>query len=474
MAWNEKQGQFIARYRVFPPPPFGSTDPLWATKRLPKAFKRHQSLDAERWLIGWYAQHHRNAGVPGPNVEVQAADKTIALLADRWLAYRERDDGTALNTFVGYRRTLKNWILTNDRFPHYRIDHLDMEQDFNSEVCLAWIDSLCGRATTQLRYAEVLKQFFRDCIAHGWVSADMFNPLDRPIVARRLSHLRSTSDDERTTSFLTAAQVATLLTTPTSKVIDYRRVKYVLTVATGLREGEVQGLMWSDLHLDGPTPYVFVERQLIRGGPKPLVHIRELRRQGIAKTDFMNVKTAIASDPKRKSKRPLPLLPIVVAALRFWWRLGWTQHAGRSPEVDDPVFSSGQRNAHQPYGQFCTSDSAELVRADLDRVGLPTEFVDAQTKASAHFSFHSLRHTFATLLEAGGVERSRIGELLGHKAASVAAKHYIGTLVESRASLVAQLPLPNRIQLRGTLIKVAGDEDSGNVIDLEKRRARRP
>jgi hypothetical protein len=53
--------------------------------------------------------------------------------------------------------------------------------------------------------------------------------------------------------------------------------------------------------------------------------------------------------------------------------------------------------------------------------------------------------------------RLTIGELLGHKASDVAAKHYIGDVLGARAPLIARLALPAWIQIRGTLIEVPGE-----------------
>lgn len=450
LKWNERQCQFIVRFRKALPQ---DGEDAWGTKRVPKHFARHQELDAERWFMGWYGSYLKTGGLNVSAIETIPATKTLRLLSERWLAYRYDDDGTAINTYNGFRRVLQNWILSNERFEHVGIDHLDMERDFTGEICLAWINSLKGKGATRLRYAEVLKQVFADCIAHGWISPNVHNPLARPVVAKRLSQLREEAADERPTIFLSPAQVEVLLTAPNSKIIDYRRLRYLVVLATGLRDAEVQGLIWSDLRLDAPIPYVWVDRQLVRGGPKPFVSTRELRQRGVKKDDVKKLATAVMTEPKKKSRRALPLLPIVVQALRFWWQVGWQQYTSRRPTKEDAVFPSGKRNSHQPYGQFCFSESPELLRADLDRVGLPTSFEDPETGGKQPFTFHALRHTFATLLELGGVERSRIGELLGHRASDVAAKHYIGDVLAARAPLVARLGLPTRVQLRGTVIE---------------------
>jgi integrase len=226
----------------------------------------------------------------------------------------------------------------------------------------------------------------------------------------------------------------------------------------------LQGLIWSDIHLDAPLPYLYVARQLLKVGPKPFIHERQLPEP--RKASFLRCPQAVVGDPKKKSRRPMPLLPIVVEVLRYWWRQGWRQYAGRTPELDDPLFPAGQRNSHQEYGSFCKSESPELLRKDLERLGLPTRFTDPATHEQHDLTFHGLRHTFATMLDRAGVDRRRIDDLLGHCAAKVADKHYIGTLVETRAGLVAKLPLPTRVQLRGCVVDVGGvtEEPHSNVI----------
>ena len=164
LKWNERAQQFVVRFRKALPQDGEDT---WGTKRVPKQFLRHQELDAERWFMGWYAAHLKTGGLNAPATEVVPATKTIQLLSERWLAYRYEDEGTAINTHNGFKAVLRNWILSNPRFEHIEVDHLDMERDFTADVCLSWINSLKGRGTTRLRYAEVLKQLFADCIAHG-------------------------------------------------------------------------------------------------------------------------------------------------------------------------------------------------------------------------------------------------------------------------------------------------------------------
>ncbi len=472
LAWNEKAGQFFVRFRKFW---VREGESAWGTKRLPRTFRRHQELDAERWVIDWYAKYQQQGGVAPDHGNVVPIRRTIEQLGPKWLQYRHEDRGTALKTYEGYVRVYRNWIRTNERFEHFRIDRLDMDRDFVPEVCLRWVRSLRGKPTTIVRYADILKQLFKDCILHSWVNPTMHNPMDHPLVTKHLAVLRREADKERPTVFLTAEQASDLLTRPSRKVIDYRRIRYLLVLATGLRDAEVQGLTWSDLHLDAPIPFLNVERQLIKSGPKPWTHVRELRDD---KSQIGRHPTAVVDDPKKNSKRPMPLIALLTEALRYWWKIGWAQYTRRKPQKDDPVFPAGQRNSHQEYGSFCMCESPELLRKDLERLRLPMHFTDPTTGVEHNMTFHGLRHTFSTLLDLQQVDRRRIDQLLGHGAGKVAEKHYLGKLVAARAPIVAMLPLPTKIQLQGRVIEVADFSDA-NVVPIirpgrdEGRRRRR-
>lgn len=467
--WNEKAEQFFAKYRLFPPPEFGSDQPEWGTKRVPKGFRRHQRLDAERWMIGWYTGYVGSGGVNVSNPKVVAAKKTLRLLGPRWLDYRYDDRGTKINTYKGLKESLHNWIFDNERFDHLSIERLEMERDFAAEVCLRWIDSIKGADSSVLNHATSLSTIFDDCIALGWLDPDLQNPMKRPIVLKRLAKLRETAKQEKIITHLTALQAEALLTMPTRKVIDFRRVRYLLVLATGLRDHEVQGLIWSDLHLDDALPYVFVDRQLDKIGCQPFLYADKLAREGKEKDDILAMPNALVSPPKKNSRRAIPLLPIAVAVLRWWRSTGWKLYVGFAPKKDDPVFPSGNANRHSPPGQFAFVESPELLRKDLERVGEPTTFDGVE------HTFHGLRRTFATLLNENGVSELEVGDLLGHGAKSVARGHYIAPeLLGRKLKFLRHLPLPNRVQLQAKVIEVARDEvgRSAEVIDLRTRRSR--
>jgi integrase len=465
--WNEKARQFFARFRIFPLPEFGSDEPAWGTKRIPKEYARHQLLDAERWMIAWYSAYLGSGGINVSTPKITPVTKTLRLLGPRWLKYRYDDRGTKINTYKGHKQALNNWILDNGRFEHVSIETLDMEREFTAEVCLAWMNSIKREDSTVLAHTLALSTLFNDCIALAWLDPDLPNPLARPVIKKTIGKLIEASKRDHVVTFLSLDQVVALLTEPTRKVADFRRVRYVLVLGTGLRDHEVQGLVWIDFHLDDPIPYVYVDRQLDKIGTKPFVQADDLARAGRTKDEILAITNALVSPPKRNSRRAIPLLPIVVLVLKWWRALGWKLYVGQTPKKDDPVFPSGKANRHSPPGQFAFVESPELLRKDLERVGQPVTFKDID------LDFQALRRTFATLLNMNGVSEAEVGDLLGHGAKSTARGHYISPeLLGRRLELLRRLPLPDRMQLQGRIIEIPPGERGAEIIRLPVGRSR--
>lgn len=441
VAWNQAAGQYIAKYKEF-----GTG--RWKTKRVPKGIAaRGEEFQAVRWLEDWYQSHLQTGGVGPRRDQIVSTGDPLKVIAPKWLELRENDQGTAVNTHAAFKRIVENWILDNPRFQHDSIESLDMAKDFSPGVCLAWIKSMNLTAVTKVRYVDCLKSMFRDCIVQGWLPEDQLNPLDHVRVVAEMKKLRQLAESERRTSVLSDEQVDALLLVRTSKVADYRRVRYVTALGTGLRDMELQGLTWGDLALDEQIPYLWVWRQLIKGGRGPFTSERDLLAQGLGKKDIKAYEGAVTKDPKRRSKRAIPLHPLAVAVLLAWKTRGWSAYTARNPLRNDPVFPSSCRDGHQKPGQFCICDSAELLRRDLERLNVPTTSENPETQKLDSLDFHALRRTFATRLAGNGVPSDEVGELLGHGAVDTASKHYIRRAVEARYQTVLKLPLPERVEL---------------------------
>jgi integrase len=149
---------------------------------------------------------------------------------------------------------------------------------------------------------------------------------------------------------------------------------YVIALHTGLRRGEALGLLWEDVDLEEATLSVK----------------RSLDIDGTLKT------------PKNPaSRRTLKLTPRALAALKAH-KVRQNEERLRAGDVweDHNLVFPNTIGKPMNAGNFYRRDFQPL----LERAGL----------ASEGFTFHSLRHTFATTLAAKGVHPSTAQKMLGH------------------------------------------------------------
>jgi integrase len=159
----------------------------------------------------------------------------------------------------------------------------------------------------------------------------------------------------------------------------YRNV-LATAVFTGLRQSELLGLTWADVDLDAGI--VRVRRQLDRGGGY--------------------------SEPKTpRAKRDVVLMPSLVTLL--------SEHklASTYSRPADPVFVT-RTGRPLYYRNLIRGLRLALAKAGLDGDGQP------------RLRFHDLRHTYASLLIAQGLNIAFIGNQLGHASPSFTLHVYGG------------------------------------------------
>jgi hypothetical protein len=179
-------------------------------------------------------------------------------------------------------------------------------------------------------------------------------------------------------------------------------VKDLLAMTSGLRDGELQGLAWSHIKLDGPIPYVQVDRQRHQNGK--------------------------FAPPKKNSFRFIPLHDAARFALAWWKKEGWRLWTTKSPGENDAVFPNGK-------GGFWCPKSAAYFRTDLAIARQPTQY------AGHDLDYHATRRSFSTYLENVGVTEDRVSELLGHAAEGTAKRHYIASSMAPKLEAIRQIDL---------------------------------
>jgi len=454
LKYNDREKTWIARVKRL--------DGTWKTKWLPKQFGPAQEVEAELYLIQWYAEFLKQSG-DHAGIKIESSGKTIANMADRWLKYREDDNtGTKINTYNGFKRSMRNWLLDNPKFPHERIEHLDVETEFSVDVTRRWILSLGGSYSSRIQHVNTLKSFFNDCIGNEWINGEMMSPLDKKPIKKLLKRMQEVMRRERPITVFSADHIQTIVGKEHRKVKDMRRVRYLTVVGTGMRKEELQGAIWSDFNLDTPIPYVKVDRQLFKIGHAPFERWEDLVEKGFTKRQAMAIPAALVTDPKKNSNRIIPLHPLVVVALKWWKQKGWALEVGRKPEPGDPVFPRNDVSLRdsQKAGNFTMiNDASETLRLDLKRLKLPQE------SNGKPLTFQSFRHTFATLLDEAGVPQERRDHLLGHKARTVAASNYVAKNLAAYAEEIAKLPLGESVALSRETLRLPAAKVAENVVN---------
>ena len=164
--------------------------------------------------------------------------------------------------------------------------------------------------------------------------------------------------------------------------------------ALGLRRGEVLGLYWSDLELEGPVPLVQVRRQLVR------------RREGVRLSEL---KTA-------GSRRTLHLSQPVVEALQAHQTL-------------QAVEKKAARVWRDTEGVVFTTTIGTPIDPEAFGKTVPRICIAA---GLGHWSIHELRHSCASLLLAMGVPLEVVSETLGHASIRVTMDVYGHLLAPAR------------------------------------------
>jgi integrase len=178
---------------------------------------------------------------------------------------------------------------------------------------------------------------------------------------------------------------------------------YFLAAYTGLRRGEIQQLMWSDVHLDAPKPFI----------------------------------EARASTTKNKKSALIPLVPGLAAALRAT--------LAERGEASGKVFKRGVPTAATLREDLIACGIA--VRDDLGRV------VD----------FHALRHTFGSMLARAGIPPRVAMELMRHSDMRLTQNSYTDATLLPLFIEVEKLPCPSP-SLGASLNSARKGQNEGNPV----------
>ena len=224
-----------------------------------------------------------------------------------------------------------------------------------------WLKSLPLAPGSKAKLRNIMSALYSHAIRWEWATR---NPI---------THVRQSAKRRTTPIILNIVQIKDFLL----NLKEPARTAVFLDVSSGLRVGELLGLKWEDV--DFESLEVNVTRSV--------------------------VKQKITRCKTEASRKPIPL-DADLAEVLLNWKL-----QSPYPESGDWVFASPHKKGKQPYWP------GALFRAHLQpalkAAGIP-----------GNVGWHTLRHTFGTLMKANGEDMKTIQELLRHSNYKVTADTY--------------------------------------------------
>ncbi len=255
---------------------------------------------------------------------------------------------------------------------------------------LAIPDPKTGRvlsASTITHVHRVLHRAFRDALRWGLVGRNVCDLVSPPRAVR--AEIQALGPEDARHLLKTAEG-------------DPLEALYVLAITSGLRQGELLGLKWTDVDLD--AGHLQVRRTIRR----------------VSTTGFQE------SEPKSaRSRRNITLTALAVAAITAHKdRQGFARKAAVEGLWEEHGFVFCNAYGRPIEAQNLLKRSYHPL---IQRAGLPP------------MTFHALRHSAATLLLAAGTHPKVVQEMLGHSSIALTLDTYSHLIPSLQADAAARM-----------------------------------
>ena len=302
----------------------------------------------------------------------------VARYLERWLADSVRDTVKA-TTYETYERLMRLHLIP----ALGRVKLKNLTPAHVRGLYREKLDSGLSPTSVQ-RVHALLHKALKQAVNDGLVARNVTQAVKAPRQQRKEI---PTLNQEQARVFLEAAKG------------DRLEALYLLAIHTGLRQGELLGLKWGDVDLDRGTLQVRRILSAAKNGPT-------------------------FTTPKNNQGRSVRLTAQAMQALR--------DH--RKRQVEERLKHSGLWQDHCLV--FTTLVGTPLNRHNVfsrsfkplvQRAGLP------------NIPFHALRHSFATLMLAGGEHPKVVQEMMGHSGIRVTMDFYSHVLPDMQKDAVDRL-----------------------------------
>ncbi len=310
--------------------------------------------------------------------------QTLKVFLEKWLEQVCRLTKRA-NTYKTYRSAIRAHILPS--LGYVKLQKLTVErlQAFFAEK------QEHTKPATLAKIRDALKSALDDAVKQG-------------LVARNVAAFVSLPHMERYEGLVLTEEQA-------RKLLDVARCSHLdglllVALTTGMRQGELLALRWSDIDFDTGVLQV---------------------RHNVA---YVNGVGFVESEPKTKAGRRKVVLPTVVIEGLKAHRERLAEQRLKAAEKwheQGLVFPTVQSNSKVPGGFLRANSVVASFKMLLKRADLPD------------VRFHDLRHSVATILFAAGVDLKVISELLGHSSIAVTSDIYARLLPDMQRGVVNKM-----------------------------------
>ena len=380
----------------------------------------------ERWLAGCKTKTAAKAALRAAlhsqetKTWTPAAERMTlkSYLEDRWLP--SLSIGLRETTRASYRLHVRAYIVP--RLGGKRLDQVDGSDLAAFYGHLRTAGGRNGRALAEATVARVhatVSRAFRDAVEQHLIAV---NPA-RSVPTMQRPKQRRPGDS--TLRYWTAEQLRDFL----EGIREHRLYPlYRVAAYTGMRRGELCGLRWQDVDLNGGS-----------------LSVRQTRTSA-ADPDGGKGTRIIVGEPKSGKGRRIDLDPGTVGVLRSWRRL----------QAEDRMALAG---AWPDHGLVFTREDGAPPHPDT-----VSGTFDAMVKASGlpRITVHALRHTHATILLALGEPVKAVSERLGHSDVTTTLNYYAHVIPGLQAQAVSRFALA--VGDEGRAVDLLGDTLGGNGV----------
>jgi integrase len=261
-----------------------------------------------------------------------------------------------------------------------------------------------GKTTSQIKNLnKLLKSFFNYAVDEGYI---LKNPCSGKKIVIPGDNEFDPNENEDEDVVVFADEEINLI----KKALENNRIQalVLLNLGTGLRQGELLALKWSDLS----------------EGYKNLKVQRSIKHVKVIAADETSEYKTLVQTPKTKcSLRTVPIPSSLIPILE--------KHRAMQHQDKEKAGSSYTDS----YFIFTTESGNNIDTRNLRRA-----YERMLKKAGVEFKkFHALRHTYATKLFEKGVPLKTVQKLLGHSDISITANIYTHVMPEQKIDAAEEL-----------------------------------